>query len=123
MKETELAWAAGLFDGEGWVGGDEPKRGKRLRLNLSQNDRYVLDRFKAAVGVGNVTGPYGPYQRALDKNRNRKPHFQYDTQDRYHIWEIYSMLKPYLSPIKCQQFEIAIEIAGEGRVHHVRKTT
>lgn len=56
-----LAWAAGLFDGEGCT---YLSRGKRVRdrptvvLSITQSfDREVLDRFAAAVGDGSVSGP------------------------------------------------------------------
>lgn len=55
MNREELAWSAGFFDGEGWVG--ISGRGKQLCLRVVQVDRMVLDRFAAAVGIGRVTGP------------------------------------------------------------------
>ena len=62
MNESELAWAAGLFDGEGNAGfyahshyGNRTTY--RLVAQMAQKDREVLDRFQAAMGVGNVTGP------------------------------------------------------------------
>ena len=65
MRDREsLAWAAGLFEGEG-----------HLRLNkgypviaITSIDRELLDRFASVVGFGTVYGPYGPY-------RNRQNEF------------------------------------------------
>ena len=57
-KQTELAWAAGFFDGEG----SSCKPAKHLpnstRMIISQRERTTLDRFHDAVGVGGVLGPY-----------------------------------------------------------------
>jgi hypothetical protein len=67
FHREELAWAAGLWDGEGCCGcygrydGGKKKRKAsywHIRINISQHDREVLDRFAAAVGVGKVYGPY-----------------------------------------------------------------
>lgn len=52
----ELAWAAGFFDGEGCT--SVPKNSKALRVNITQQHPEVLYRFRDAVGVGKVLGPY-----------------------------------------------------------------
>lgn len=59
---SELAWAAGLFDGEGST--DHTSRPAkrdygRIRVTIGQDrDPEVLHRFAAAVGEGAVRGPY-----------------------------------------------------------------
>lgn len=62
MNREELAWAAGLFDGEGSIGlysAGRAQRWKHLRLAVGQSDTEVLIRFNAAVGgLGKLTGPY-----------------------------------------------------------------
>lgn len=68
----ELAWAAGFFDGEGWVY-QAHKEGKRRKdgtqraypkLGLGNTDLPLLERFQKALGCGKVYGPY----------REKKPH-------------------------------------------------
>jgi hypothetical protein len=65
----ELAWAAGLFDGEGSITYGMNVHGIRSRAGYKGTPRIhiqvgqsyspeVLHRFKTAVGVGYVTGPY-----------------------------------------------------------------
>jgi hypothetical protein len=64
-----LAWAAGLYDGEGSCSAYLPKdrRTYRRQMAVSQGGvpgqlPEVLTRFRAAVlGVGNITGPYRGY--------------------------------------------------------------
>lgn len=56
-KATELAWATGLFEGEGCIS----SKGAPYHapsLCVTQRDRQVLDRFVAAIGEGKVYGPY-----------------------------------------------------------------
>lgn len=56
-KNTELAWAAGLFEAEGHVGAraaDDTHSRHRLLVTLSSCDRDVVDRFACAMGVGTV---------------------------------------------------------------------
>jgi hypothetical protein len=88
IEDTELAWAAGFFDGEGSVSRMYPSRNKRnkkgeqypsgekgyMQIQVAQREdnAEVLHRFAAAVGVGSVRGPYGPYKGA---SINAKPYY------------------------------------------------
>lgn len=58
MREIELAWAAGLFEGEGSIGVDR-SAGRYLypRIQLSMCDEDTVRRFASVVG-GKVWGPY-----------------------------------------------------------------
>lgn len=60
MDREELAWAAGLFDGEGCTSLNTKRNGRwyGIRLAVAQNSIEVLERFQGAVGVGRVYGPY-----------------------------------------------------------------
>lgn len=64
MNSHEIAWAAGLFDGEGSVfAANEMKRGRRhVRLHMAVRMTTLDDikRFHRAVGVGAMSGPYQP---------------------------------------------------------------
>jgi hypothetical protein len=53
---AEIAWAAGLFEGEGSI--YLTSRDLLPRLRISMTDKDVLDRFCAAVSAGSVAGPY-----------------------------------------------------------------
>ena len=61
MQSIELAWAAGFFDGEGYVGSMSlrvrPAKGRAravLTMEISQVDERPLLRFAAAVGCGSI---------------------------------------------------------------------
>lgn len=49
----DLAWAAGLFEGEGSI---SLSRG-RPRIQIQMSDEDVVRRFHEAVGCGSVSGP------------------------------------------------------------------
>jgi LAGLIDADG endonuclease len=56
-SRTDLAWAAGFFDGEGCVSVYMPltkNRRARLRLNIKQKDPRPLVRFRRVVTFGRV---------------------------------------------------------------------
>jgi hypothetical protein len=115
--ETDYAWAAGFFDGEGYAGITacfNKKRGKhytRPVTSIAQNHREVLDRFCWIVGVGRVRGPY------LNKSNGhqRKPYWQWQTDSMVTIRQVYGRLWPYLGSVKRSAFEIALSHQGPGR--------
>lgn len=60
-----IAWAAGLFEGEGWIGFKQPasatslaKGGPHLEMRLGMTDEDVVRRFAEVASVGSVYGPY-----------------------------------------------------------------
>jgi hypothetical protein len=95
----ELAWAAGLCDGEGWIGTYRrgAKRRLQVRLQITQIDRYVLDRFRAAVGTGKVRGPFS------DHRPRHSPKFGYEAISCQQVQAVIAMLWRWLSPVKRAQ--------------------
>ena len=96
----EVAWAAGLFDGEGNTRHQVTGRNSALRLSVGQKDREVLDRFQAAVGgLGNT----------YEKIKNGEPYFDYAVQNFEHVQAVVAMLWPWLSTIKRDQIRAAFD--------------
>lgn len=83
----ELAWATGLFEGEGSIGADG-------RLQLKMVSEESVRRFHAAVGVGSVYGPYGPYPSSHAK----QPYFLWVAYHAEDIRAASDLLRPLLSP-------------------------
>lgn len=54
MADAHMAWAAGLFEGNGAI---TVCRG-RVRLSLKMTDEETVLRFHKTVGAGKVYGPY-----------------------------------------------------------------
>ena len=101
----EHAWAAGFWDGEGCV--SVSHKGKhsspRIVVQIAQVDRRVLDRFQAAVGYGNVLGPY------THKNKNAQPYYIWRVEGVPHLNKIRDILSPYLGEVKLAQIDKALE--------------
>lgn len=55
-SSEEIAWAAGLFEGEGSISPSNRKRGlgKGIRLQINMTDLDVLERFRDVVGCGYI---------------------------------------------------------------------
>ena len=67
-RDELLAWAAGLYDGEGSSSMFVPRRRKAARRQIQVSQAgppdeipLVLLRFRDIVGEGNITGPYRGY--------------------------------------------------------------
>lgn len=60
MSREELAYAGGLFEGEGWFTISRTKSPYPI-MAIDMNDREPLERFARAMNMGHVNGPYGPY--------------------------------------------------------------
>lgn len=60
---TQLAWVAGFFEGEGNFGPNK-KKGRYLCpvVQIAQVGREPLDYVQKVMGLGKVKGPYGPYK-------------------------------------------------------------
>lgn len=61
-----MAWAVGLFEGEGCIGILKGCNG--VSLQLQTTDKDVLEKFVSIIGLGKVTGPY--------RQKSFKPHYK-----------------------------------------------
>lgn len=107
MSEAELAWAAGLFDGEGtiWSGiqiRNKPRLGaknRRIALSLAMTDRYSVEQFARLLDLGF----YGPI-----KSQGKKPLWQARTTGRIRALAAVEKMWPWLGPVKRQQILRAV---------------
>jgi len=90
---TDIAWAAGFFDGEGTTSILKTQRDKYsyIRMGLSQKLHECLDRFYSIVQVGKI---YTSNTRDI-RSWNC---YKYDD-----VVDVLNLLWPYLSEIKKQQ--------------------
>lgn len=88
--ETELAWAAGIYEASGSVSRQE---GRQPRLSVKGTEEWVVRRFHEAVGLGTV---YGPYNHQYKDGYRRRPYFVW-IGDAEVAHAVGAMLEPYLS--------------------------
>jgi hypothetical protein len=101
--DVEIAWAAGVFEGEGCVTlALRPSGRPRVQMYVVSTDRDVLDRFAAVVGAGKV---YGPYERAA-----RKPISRWAGGSWALLERLSSEWSPYLSQRRSARFR---EVLGQ----------
>src|SRR5260221_4026358 len=92
-SDTDIAWAAGLWEGEGNIGTihkvDARHRLPRMepRLQLPTTDLDVLQKFQAVWGVGKIVGPY-------HGRPNEKPYWRWST----HSWDEFVAIRGAMRP-------------------------
>lgn len=99
VSDTDLAWAAGLFDGEGSTSVLKAQRDKYayVRMSVSQKFTEVLKRFQTAVDTGKIY-----------KANTRDIH-SLDIYKEENVISTLNKLWPYLSEIKKNQALKAFE--------------
>lgn len=97
--EVDLAWAGGLFCGEGTTSVLKAKRDKwsYLRMSVAQKDRRVLDKFCSIVKAGKVYA-----------HKNRSMH-SWDCYRQDQVYKVLEKLWPFLSEEKQEQANKAKE--------------
>jgi hypothetical protein len=117
LDTHELAWAAGFFDGEGNIRVKRlrptaSREGDRLRgyavIFVPQIDPRVLERFRSAVHLGKVMGPYA--------KSHKQPQWHYEVYTFEKVQAVVALLWRWLSPVKRQQ---ASEVLTEMKMWHV----
>ena len=91
----ELAWAAGLFDGEGSVGACN----RTIQASVHMTDPECLRRFLLAVGAGKIE----PWEK---QRQNWKPQRRWRALGKDAI-SVMEKLSPWLGSVKLADFEIA----------------
>jgi len=102
-SETEqAAWAAGFFDGEGTVGLVGRPGQPAVAMSIPQaSDRGVpetLERFRAFVGAGSITGP-----RTVPSPWSKLPQYRWRLTRFADIERVVAMLYPYADVVKREQ--------------------
>ena len=90
MTTTELAWSAGLFEGEGTIYKNKQKD-RTYRMEMSMTDKDVIDRFHQAVGFGSVS----EVDRGKSGKEHWKPLYRWYSGKREDIRQLLSQMLPY----------------------------
>jgi hypothetical protein len=102
---SDLAWAAGLFEGEGCFFIDEHRNGHRYpRLQLGMADADVVERFASLVGYGKI--------RLRERQREGwSTIYEWSVKDARGVMAVTLMLLPWLGVRRRAKAEEVLEIA------------
>lgn len=96
-----MAWAAGLYEGEGSIFWHTANNGPRMQLSSTDHD--VLARFVDVVGVGRI---YGPYVKAAPA---RLPRWDWQIGGHAKCCRLMTAFAPYLGERRRAK---AVEVLG-----------
>jgi hypothetical protein len=110
----ELAWAAGLFDGEGTIcttKGNSPNR-LRIYMAVAMADEEVVNRFFSALGIGKVEalGARTPKHKSI---------WRWRVWTRDTVRDSFLLLEPYLSAPKRAQGFHALGVFDDHRFSRI----
>jgi len=92
QKSIDIAWAAGLFEGEGTI--YFYNQSKRYKLGLKMTDKDVMDKFFNIFKVGRLYGPYTPKEKKLN-GENRKDFWIWQCWNHSEVNGLLKKLLPY----------------------------
>lgn len=105
MSDTDIAWAAGLYEGEGScialkINDKWGAKRRYPRISLGMTDEDVVWRFHSIMGVGRVT--------ANKPRPGRKQMWTYQCTRREDCLSIIERLRPYLGTRRLAQVDAVI---------------
>jgi hypothetical protein len=114
QREIELAWAAGIFEGEGTIyvhetvldSGAKGKLSTRMLMGMSDED--VVLRFQRIVGCGTIT------VRPPNKDHN-KTMYSWRTNSRKEFLTVGMMLSSHFGVRRASKYKEAIDLIFDGR--------
>ena len=101
-----IAWAAGLFEGEGSISAFGTRKHQRS-ITLAMTDEDVILRFAAVMKIGKV---YGPYAHKVGTSReNYKQYWRWTVADKDGVTIAAQMLLPFMGQRRSAKLKEAIE--------------
>lgn len=110
MTDSEIAWAAGLFEGEGSISWFKLKNRAdsiKVAVTISMTDEDVIYRFANIMGFGKVKGPYQP------QPTSRKVRWVWEVQNFKDCLKAINLLYPYLGVRRQAKADEFIKIVTE----------
>lgn len=106
-NDVDIAWAAGLFEGEGCIYlGDKAKVRRQRALMINMTDRDVLERFHEIVDCGTV--------KPIKINREKYPHWKPQWVWRANAWpDIVDVLLTFLPHLCGRRREKALALLAD----------
>ena len=110
--EADIAWAAGIFEGEGTVYVHVRKHKVRDYLTamaaVDMTDGDIVNRFFETIKMGTCYGPYPRYGILKDGGKG-KDRFRWTARKREEVEELFLLFSPYLGERRTQQFIDVLE--------------
>ena len=107
QRASELAWVAGFFDGEGYIGAGGSPGKRTIEMSIAQAGTAglpaTLTRVALVVGVGRLRGP-----RMLANPWSKLPQYVWCAKSFEDVQFAVALLWPWLGPVKRAQAREAL---------------
>jgi hypothetical protein len=120
VTSEEVAWAAGLFEGEGCISVYQREYGAKIQpqIRLGMTDADVVARFARIVGCGSVTVSHGPKHQA----NGWKPLHQWVVYEAEKVRTVLNLLMPYLGERRSAKAREVLDRCVSVQSHNAKKT-
>lgn len=113
----DVAWAAGLFEGEGCWNAYVRQSGKvQIQARLGMTDRDVVERFAAIVGMGNI------YAAGAPQKAHWKPTYTWCVYEAEKVRDLIALFMPYLGERRRAKAEEVLRLGADVQSHNAVKT-
>jgi hypothetical protein len=100
-RNVEIGWAAGLFEGEGWISVfNTRQRFPGWQVGIAMTDEDVIRKFAAIIGIGVVNGPYF--------RNGRKAIWQWKVTKRSDVLSFLNVVLPHLGARRASRVQECI---------------
>lgn len=99
MTEKEIAWLAGLFEGEGCVSYNSANS---VRLIIGMTCQDVVERIRQFTGVGNI------YTQTFPPDQNRKTVYRWEVGIKAEVEELICLLLPWMGERRAKNMKEAL---------------
>lgn len=119
----DLAWAAGLFEGEGTIV-QRAASPWLWQLSVASTDKDVVTTFHRVIGIGKFYGPYGAVNGTNARRVHHKPYWKWQLSDKLGIIEFGNKLLPYMHARRAARLRECLKWVAKIRITravHVQK--
>lgn len=111
--KAEVAWAAGLFEGEGCftISHDRKQKTQQCRVKLNSTDEDVVRKFFAVMQVGSVV-------RVRPTQRHHKVQWQWSASRLEDVIRVYRLLESHLGNRRRQR---GLDVIAETERYKARR--
>lgn len=107
-----LAWAAGLFEGEGCFSTSTVKGRRYARMRMTSTDVDVLERFRAVVGCGQISA--GKISPSAAASGTKKQPYVWGLSGRLNVYAVGVALFPWLHSRRRARFTELVHTTMQG---------
>ena len=106
LSSEDLAYIAGIFDGEGCIRLSVNKNGPQITVYISNNNLELLEWLKTTIGAGSIQ-----LSRKAEPEKNHKANYRYTIASKLAV-SLCKLIRPFLI-VKASQVDVILAYAAQ----------